>query len=140
MMISRNDLLCSTIVVGFIALANAATPVLLYYLWIKPDNLDTNQWTMISWWTLWIGHLAAYAPVAIFWPLSYAGDTLAGIYGFLWTWTETIGGMVAVTVFTFLLIAGIQWPSDKTVWETLIIYCVTQTYLHMVGTNFGESA
>lgn len=125
MMITRNDLLPSTIIVGFIAVVQAATPVLVYYLWLKPDGLTTQEWTKNSWWVMWIGHLAAYGLVALFWPLSYVGGALADVYGWLWSWASVIGPIVNVAVFTFLLISGIYWPSDKTVWETLVVYFVS---------------
>ena len=67
----------------------------------------------------------------MFWPLSYIGGTFAEIYGWVWGWADGLGPAVLLTTVTTLVIAGIQMPDDKTVWETLVVYFVTQGVIGM---------
>ena len=140
MHISRNDLIPSTIMLGMYALANTIVPVLVYYLWLMPNNYDMNEWTKNSWWTIWIGHLATWGAAALFWPLSYIGGPMASVYGWVWKWADGVSGPLMLTIFTMLIVAGIYMPSDKTVWETLVVYTVTQGVLGMMAMGVAKPA
>lgn len=37
-----------------------------------------------------------------------------------------MGKLLSITVVTMLLVAGIEEPDDKTVWETLVIYFLVE--------------
>jgi len=60
-----------------------------------------------GWYTLWIGHLAVYGPVAVMWLPSYAGGVAAEAYGWTWWWAEMWAGGEFIAVCVFFLIQGI---------------------------------
>merc|ERR1711920_786448 len=140
MQIERSDLLPSTFVFGVMALANALVPVLAWYLWVDKYNHAMNQWTKNSWWTLWIGNIVVYGFNAFFWPFSYLGGKTASFYGWLWKATETLGPALFLTVVTMFLVAGIYMPSDKTVWQSLVVYFVVSMIFGQMSMHFGEAA
>ena len=72
----------------------------------------------------WIGNITAFGLGALMWPFSYIGGVAAKIYGFAWGWAENLAPVAMLLTFTMLLIAGIQMPEDKTVWETLVVWMV----------------
>ena len=123
--ISRNALLPATIFIGLIAVAQTIVPVLTWYFFVDPNNYASNTWTRNTWMTLWIGNIATFGVAALMWPLSYAHEKLAMVYGWSWMWAKGLEGLLMITVVTMLLISGIQDPTDKTVWETLVVYIVT---------------
>ena len=140
MHIDKNMLLPSTIMLGMYALVNTIVPVLVYYLWLMPNNYDTNTWTHNSWWTIWIGHIATWGLAALFWPLSYVGGPLVKVYGWLWGWADGLSGPLMLTILTMLIVAGIQVPADKTVWETLVVYVIVEAVMGMMAMSVAEPA
>ena len=140
MNITRDALLPSTLILGSIALAQAAVPVLAWYLWVDKNGHANMQWTRNAWWTLWVGNLAVWGLPALSFPFSYMGGGIASFYGWIWKAAETLGPLLNLTVFTLLLVAGIYMPADKTVWETLVVYFVTQGFFMWLQICFGESA
>ena len=140
MHIDKNMLLPSTIMLGMAALVNTIVPVLVYYLWLMPNGYDSNTWTKNSWWVMWIGHLAVWGPPALFWGFSYIGGPMTSVYGWVWGWADALTGPLLVTLFTMLIVAGIQVPSDKTVWETLVVYTVAEMAFAMLAMSVVEPA
>ena len=65
---------------------------------------------------------------------------MASIYNMLWKATDNLAPPLSLTIITLLLVGGIYQPNDKTVWETLVVYFVTQAFLMQLGFAFGESA
>ena len=113
---------------------------MVYYLWLMPNGYDSNEWTHNSWMTLWIGHVATWGAAALFWPLSYIGGPLVKVYGWVWGWADALGSAVMLTIVTMHLIAGIMMPSDKTVWETLVVYFVVEAVMGMGVMSMAEAA
>ena len=142
MMVGRDMFLPATIIVGLIALAQAATPVLVWYLWLddKVKSATSMKWCERGWMTLWIGNLAVYGLAAVFWPFSYLGGGAASAYGWVWAWAQATGGPLMLAVTTLLLVCGIYHPGAKTVWETLVVYYVSNAVLGVMGMIFGEMA
>lgn len=140
MQISKNDLLPSTIMIGMYAVINTIVPVIVYYTWLSPNNYALNEWTCKSWWTMWIGHLATWGLPALFWPLSYIGGPMAMVYGWVWKWADMVSSPMMLTFVTMLVVAGIYMPEDKTVWETLVVYFVTQGVMGMAAQSVAKPA
>ena len=128
MHISRGELFPSTLVFGFISLSQSLVPVLAWYLWVDKNKHAENQWTRNAWWTLWVGNLVVFGLPALFWPISYIGGGITSFYNILWKATDNLAPPLGLTVLTLLLVAGIYVPGDKTVWETLVVYFVTQMF------------
>ena len=81
---SKNDYVFDTIDIGMIAMAQAITPVLVWFLYEddRPGlsggfNKMTNDWYYISWYSMWIGHLVCYGVPAALWIPSYFNDGAA---------------------------------------------------------------
>ena len=140
MNITRGDLLPSTLVVGAIALAQAAVPILSWYLWVDKYGHANQQWTRNAWWTLWVGNIVVWGLPGLVWPFSYVGGGISSFYGWVQKAAATLGPAMILTVMTLLLVAGIYVPSDKTVWETLVVYFVVQAFFMELDDAFGESA
>lgn len=73
---------------GLVAVGETIIPVLTWYLYISPRGYGNETWTRNSWMTLWIGNIATYGLAALMWPLSYAHDSLAKVYGWAWGWAK----------------------------------------------------
>ena len=138
--ISRNMLLPSTIGIGLYAIQQTIGPVLVYYLWLRPNNLQSNKWTNIAWMIYWIGNIVTFGVGALMWPFSYIGGAAVDIYGFAWGWAHALAPAAMLLTFTMLLIAGIQMPEDKTVWETLVVWMVVEGTTGMIAKSQSEAA
>ena len=88
----------------------------------------------------WIGNITAFGLGALMWPFSYIGGVATDIYGFAWGWAENLAPIAMVLTFTMLLIAGIQMPEDKTVWETLVVWMVVEGVTGMIAKGQSEAA
>ena len=137
--ISRNMLLPSTIGIGLYAIQQTIGPVLVYYLWLCPNNLQSNKWTNIAWMIYWIGNIVTFGVGALMWPFSYIGGAAVDIYGFAWGWAHALAPVAMLLTFTMLLIAGIQMPEDKTVWETLVVWMVVEGSTGMIAKSQSEA-
>ena len=90
--------------------------------------------------TLWIGNLVVFGLSAVLWPLSYTYDEISMVYVWSFKWAKSLGLRFIPIVFTLLLTAGILVPSDKTAWESFVVYVVTQFVIGGLFMAFEESA
>ena len=128
---SKNDYLYDTIAIGMVAMAEALTPVLIWFLYeSKRPGMSmfdgSNDWYYISWWVMWIGNLVAFSVPAAVWIPSYFNDTAAWIYGMSWIWAMGVGGLTTIFTWTSLLVSGIEWKDWKEIWVVFVLYNVSQ--------------
>ena len=134
----KSDYLYDTIVIGMITWLEALTPILIWFLFEcnRPGMSmfdSSNDWYYISWWTMWIGNLVAFAVPAIMWIPSYFSDVAAHWYGLSWIWAMGIGGLTTVFVWTSLLVSGIEWKDWKEIWVVFVLYTVAQMVVQHMG-------
>ena len=140
---TRGMLLPSTIGIGLYAIQQTIGPVLVYYLWLKKNgyvDMDEHKWPNIAWMCYWIGNIVVYGLGALMWPFSYIGGAALDIYGFAWGWAEALEQVNMLLTFTMLMIAGIQMPGCKTVWQTLVVWMVVNGVTGMIAQSQSEAA
>merc|ERR1719189_442585 len=116
-----------TLVPGLAAIGNAIGPVLIWYLHesqFNPSYGASNWLYYISWWVMWIGGIVAYPPAALMWIPAYFSQRIALIYGMTWLWGMGIGALVFIYTWTTLLCSIINWPTEKNIQTTFLLYTV----------------
>merc|ERR1712004_878391 len=71
---------------------------------------------------------------------SYIGGPMAMVYGWVWKWADMVSSPMMLTFVTMLVVAGIYMPEVKTVWETLVVYFVTQGAMGMAAQSVAKPA
>ena len=110
-------------VYGLIQLTQAGLPVLLYVLY-KNSILSTLQRNTVykwSWYIMVYGGLAVFGPVALLWPLSYAGnfgETYVAVYDFF----SVMGLVLNIAVSLMLWYASRMYLYEGSVSFTVVEY------------------
>ena len=149
-MVDRNSFVFSTVAVGFVALAMAAAPTLMWWLYIEPQaaSMSITKTTQPNyynaWYAMWIGNLIAFVPpVIMFWP-AYFNGTAATWYGIAWAWAEKAGGVVGlITMIAFMIEAintGLNQTATKSIWLSIWLYIMSNVVAEGIGMKFSEEA
>lgn len=73
---------------------------------------------------MWIGHLVAFSGPALLWIPAYFSGRAAMIYGLTWVFAMGIGALTFIFTWTSLLVSGIEWPTNKEIWVTFLLYSI----------------
>ena len=148
--VDRDQFICATIIVGFVAMALAVAPTVLWWVHIKPSaemagiSMSTapNYWN--GWYAMWIGNLIAFAPASVMWIPSYFSDVAAEWYGYTWAWAEKAGGTIGlitfVTFFIEAITTGLEKTATKPIWLSIWLYSVFSITAGAMLMKFGEKA
>ena len=130
--IEQSDYVIDTIIIGLLAMTQALAPALVWFLVIKNRpgmasfDSATNDWYYISWWTMWIGNLIAYATPALLWIPAYFSSSVSMIYMMSWIFGIMIAMVTGLFAWTSLLISVIEWKDNKDIWTTLVLYTIVE--------------
>ena len=130
----RGDYVFDTVVVGMTAMTSTLVPVLVWWLYERNRpgmaSFDSsNDWYYISWWAMWVGHLVAFSAPSLLWIPAYFSSRAAMIYGLTWVWAMGIGAITFIFTWTSLLVSGIEWPDNKEIWVTFLLYSICSMML-----------
>ena len=146
----RSQFVCATIMIGFFWLAASATPTLMYWLYIKPENarlsityMDAPNYIR-AWYSMWMGHLLAFAPSAVlFWP-AYFSTTAArwyywfGDYGMLMA--QGVGMWVMLLFVVAAIETGLEQAATKSIWISMVLYVVINVFISAIFVKFEKQA
>ena len=106
---------------GLRALIEAAVPITLFFAW-KYAELKTiarNDAYKYTWYVMWIGSLAVYGPIALFWPFTYNSNGGVGkVYLFLWKWGHFLIG----TIYHITVLIMFWWARRTYLFETTLSF------------------
>ena len=102
--------------------------------------MESNDTYYITWWFMWIGHLVAFVPASFMWLPAYFSTTAFTIYAMSIEWASYVGTVVALTTWSGLICAGIEWKDWKEIWVVSVVYSIgTMVTGYSIEMNIGPA-